>query len=86
MKTTDYLIKEGYELSFKGFGYLSYILDNYKSYSSLNIKNIYDEIAKKFDTTYTRIERDIRHLIKKKNNQTTVKKEIADLVYRLNKE
>ena len=80
----DYLVENGYGISFKGFDYLSYILNNYKSISNYNITSIYNEIATKYNTTYTRVERNIRYLINLKN-KNSCKKEIANLIYDFNK-
>ena len=84
MRCESYLIKKGYNNSFKGFEYLLYILNNYKNIRTCNITSIYDEIASKYDTTYTRVERNIRYLISLKNDDSC-KKVISDLIYDFNK-
>lgn len=84
LSSEDYLVECGYGISFKGFEYLLYILNNYKNIRTYNITDIYNEIASKYDTTYTRVERNIRYLISLKNDDSC-KKVISDLIYDFNK-
>lgn len=84
LSSEDYLVSCGYGVSFKGFEYLVYILNNYKSIRNYNITSIYNEIATKYNTTYTRVERNIRYLINLKT-KNSCKKEIANLIYDYNK-
>ena len=82
-----FLVENGYGISFKGFEYILYILNNYKSIRTCNITDIYNEIANEYNTTYSRVERDIRYLInlKGKSKDNTAKKVIANLIYDFNK-
>lgn len=87
MRGEIYLVKNGYDISFKGFEYLLYILNNYKSIRTYNVKDIYNEIAEKYDTNYSCVERNIRYLthIKGKNENINTKRVIANLIYDFNK-
>ena len=84
LSSEDYLIQEGFEISFKGFEYLVYILNNYKSIRNNKITDIYKEIATKYDTTHSRVERNIRFILNKHNNGCN-KKVVAYLIYDFNK-
>lgn len=83
----DYLIKNGYDMSSKGFEYLLYILNNYKSIRTNTITNIYNEVAKEYETSYHCVERNVRYFLhlKGKNEGITTKKVIASLIYNFNK-
>lgn len=84
LSSEDYLIQEGFGLSFKGFEYLVYILNNYKSIRNNKITDIYNEIANKYNTTNKRVERNIRFILNKYNSGCN-KKVIAYLIYDFNK-
>lgn len=86
-KCENYLIKKGYDISFKGFDYLAYILNNYKDIRMLNLTVVYKEIADKYNNNSSNIDRDIRYLthIKGKNKNISTKKVIVNLIYDFNK-
>lgn len=83
-KATNYLFEKGYDISFAGFEYLTYILINYDNVSQHKITEIYKEIAKKYNVKSDRVERNIRYLLNKKDEKCN-KKVIANLIYDFNK-
>jgi hypothetical protein len=78
-KSEKYLVKNGYEISYIGFEYLTYILDKYKNIRTEKITDIYREVAKKYNATYAGVERNIRYLLSKKDQKCN-KKIIAKLI------
>lgn len=84
LSSEDYLVSCGYGVSFKGFEYLVYILNNYKSIRNYKITDIYNEIADKYNTTNKRVERNIRFVINEQGYNSN-KKVIANLIYDFNK-
>lgn len=61
----DILISLGIKSNLSGFKYLKYILENNIDCSSSVTTHVYPTVAKEFNTTWSRVERGIRHSIER---------------------